>query len=46
MPGHLTQSGHITRSTAKCNWMPTVKAQINTTSDSEDSPVPTLSVSK
>ena len=28
------------------NWMPTVKDQINITSDSEDSPVPTLSVSK
>ena len=28
------------------NWMPTVKAQINITSDSEDSPVPALSVSK
>ena len=28
------------------NWTPTVKAQINITSDSEDSPVPTLSASK
>ena len=46
MPGHPNQSGHITRSTANVNWMPTVKVQLNVTCHSEDTAVRTLSVSK